>query len=147
MIYFTVCSDFDSAALDASSVFIFLLFIKNEGAYRCPMVMHHVRKRLGIHPGGPAVNVRQIAQQLRELTKNLRSWFGSDQDIRELLGAASHLDKHDACKEFDHRLKSTHSNDKSGGRDRGFDKQYVPSEEPTQREADTDLTDEEITAV
>ena len=114
--------------------------------YRSYIVVDHLRTWLRVHTGSE-VNVRQIARQLRELTKNLRSWLGSDQNITELLRTASQQDKHDTCKEFDHRLKSTHSNDKAGGKGRDCDTQYIPSEDPTQVEAATDMSDEQITAV
>ena len=144
MIYFTVGSGFDGAALDGSSVLIFILFMKTE--YRTYIIMNHLRTWLRVHTGSE-VNVRQIARQLHELTKKLRSWLGSDQNITELLRTASQQDKHDTCKEFDHRLKSTHSNDKAGGKGRDCDTQYIPSEDPSQVEAATHMTDEQIMAV
>ena len=108
--------------------------------------MSHLRTWLRVHTRSE-VNALQIARKLHELTKNLRSWLGNRQNITELLSAASKLDKHDTCKERDHRLKSTNSNDKSGGKDQDLDTHYIPSEVPTQLEAATPMTDEEITAV
>ena len=108
--------------------------------------MNHLRTWLRVYTGSE-VNALQIARKLHELTKKLRSWLVNRQNITELLSAASKLDKHDTCKERDNRLKSTHSNDKSGGKDQDLDTLCIRSEVPTQLEAATHMTDEEITAV
>ena len=60
--------------------------------------MNNIRASLGVHSRS-GITVRQIAGQLRDLTKKIRSWLGSHQDIKELLRIASHVDKHDTCKE------------------------------------------------